>query len=245
MSDRRLLVTTTGEAFQPTCLHYSLLDGPRLEACFRKLKCMHIDKQRNRWVWEYDDEARSLKFDQSWDEVSKHNAVVLGSFYFRGTSEAELYMRSIERALMAVAFFKQYVPRTVALITAVDVANRLFSADERDLTPETLFAPAEASLRQQAVEREAQFADPQQLLADFHQQRSGGQEIPLPELERLLTNSYGNGIAWLHFALRLRQRLAMEHWNGNREMGLLEVIRQALTGQTAFGDHHGIERDTL
>ena len=132
MPDRPLLATTTGEPFQPARLHYSVRDRQRLEACFRKLRCMGFDEDRNRWVWHYDDEARSLKFKQSWKDVSKHGAVVLGSFYIRGTSAAELYVRSIERALMAVTFFDEYVPRTVARITDMDVANRLFSADERE-----------------------------------------------------------------------------------------------------------------
>ena len=109
----------------------------------RELECVSFDKGRNRWVWLFDAEASSLKFKRSWKDVSKNGPVVLGSFYFRGTSAAELYVRSIERALMAVTFFDEYVPRTVARITDMDVANRLFSADERDLTPETLFAAAE------------------------------------------------------------------------------------------------------
>ena len=146
MPDRPLLATTTGEPFQPARLHYFVGDRRRLEACFRKLRCMCFEKDRNGWVWHYDDEARSLKFKQSWKDVSKHGPVVLGSFYFRGNSEAELYVRSFERALMAVPFFDEHVPRIIASITDMDVANRLFSADEHDLTPETLFAAAEADL---------------------------------------------------------------------------------------------------
>ena len=65
MSDRPLLVTTTGEPFQPARLHYSVRDSQRLEACFRKLQCMGFDESRKRWVWHYDDEARTLKFKQS------------------------------------------------------------------------------------------------------------------------------------------------------------------------------------
>ena len=154
MPDRPLLVTTTGEPFQPARLHYSVRDRRGLEACMRELECVSFDKGRNRWVWLFDAEARSLKFERSWKDVSKNGPVVLGSFYFRATSAAELYVRSIERALMAVTFFDQYVPRTVARITDMDVANRLFSADQRDLTPETIFADAETdSLRQQVEER--------------------------------------------------------------------------------------------
>ena len=211
MPDRPLLATTTGEPFQPARLHYFVGDRRRLEACFRKLRCMCFEKDRNGWVWHYDDEARSLKFEQSWKDVSKRGAVVLGSFYIRGTGAAELYVRSIERVLMAVTFFDEYVPATVARITDMDVANRLFSADERDLTPETLFESAETDLRQQAIKRKDLLANPKQMMADFLQQVSGGEGKQLPEFERLPTNFYEDGIESLTYTLRLRQHLAMEH----------------------------------
>jgi hypothetical protein len=235
MSDRLLLTTTTGEPFQPARLHYAVRDDRRLEACFRKLRCMGFDDDRNRWVWHYDDEARSLEFKQSWKDVSKLGPVVLGAFYVRGTSAAELHLRSIERALMAVTFFDEYVPRTVALITDIDVANRLFSADERDLTPEALFAAAEADLRQQTVERNNLLASPERMMADFSRQWSGGKPEQLPELERLATNFYEDGIESLTHTLRLRQYLALEHWAGNHDVTLFDVIQQGVTGRTASG----------
>ena len=235
MPDRPLLVTTTGEPFQPARLHYTVRDHRRLESCLRKLECVGFDKGRNRWVWHFDAEARSLKFKCSWEDVSKHGPVVLGSFYIRGNSAAELYVRSIERALMAVTFFDEYLPRTVAKITDMDVANRLFSADECDLTPETLFATTETDFRRQVEEREALLANPEQMLADFHRQFSGEERKPLPELERFPTHFYEDGIGLLTQVLRLRQRLAMEFWLGNRDVTMIDLIRNSLTGRTEPG----------
>ena len=83
MPDRPLLVTTTGEPFQPARLHYAVRDHRRLESCLRELECVGFDKGRNRWVWHFDAEASSLKFKRSWKDVSKHGPVVLGYFYIR------------------------------------------------------------------------------------------------------------------------------------------------------------------
>ncbi len=235
MSDRTLLVTTTGEPIQPACLHYSVRDLQRLETCFRKLRCMSFDNVRNGWVWHYDEEARSLEFEHSWEEVSKHGPVVLGSFYIRGAKAAELYVRSIERALMAVEFFDEHVPRTVARVNDMDVANRLFSAEERALTPETLFADAETDFRQQVVEREALWANPQQMMAEFQRQFSGEERKQLPELERIPTNFYEDGIESLKHTLILRQHLAMAHWTGNHDLTLVDLIQQSVTRQTKSG----------
>lgn len=229
MTDRPLLATTTGESFQPARLHYSILDVRRLEACFRKLRCLVFDKARSRWVWHYDDEARSLKFEQSWKDVSQNGAVVLGSFYIRGGKAAELCLRSIERALLATTFFDKHIPRTVARVTNIDIANRLFSADESALTPESLFSAAEANLRQNAIEREQLLANPKKLAAEFFQQQSTGKGTQLPEFERLPTNFYEDGIQHLTHVLKLRQRLAMEHWLGNRDATMYGLIEETVT----------------
>ena len=218
MPDRPLLVTTTGEPFQPARLHYTICDRRGLEACMRELECANFDKGRNRWVWLFDAEASSLKFERSWKDVSNNGPVVLGSFYIRATGAAELYVRSIERALMAMTFFDEYIPRTVARITDMDVANRLFAADQRDLTPEILFATTETDFRQQVEVREALLANPEQMMADFQRQLSGAERRKLPELERLPTNFYEDGIESLTQVLRLRQHLAMECWLGNRDV---------------------------
>jgi len=233
MSDRPLPATTTGEPFQPVRLHYSVRDRRRLEACLRKLRCMDFDEDRNRWVWLYDGEASFFKFEQSWKSVSKCGAVVLGSFHIRDTGAVELYLRSIERTLMAVAFFDEHVPRTVARLTDMDVANRLFSVDERHLGLEALFAAAEGDLRRQAVEHENFLANPMRMMAELFLKR----RKQLPEFERLPTYFYEDGIEPLTTALGFRQCLAMEHWMGNHDITLFDLIQRSVTGQTVSGTH--------
>ena len=228
MADRLLLATTTGELFQPARLHYSVRDRRRLEACLRELRCMDFDEERNRWVWLYDDEARSFKFKQSWKSVSKCGAVVLGSFYIRETGAVELYVRSVERALMAVAFFDEHVPRTAARLTDMDVANRLFSVDGLHVEFEALFAAAEGDLRRQAIEIEHLLANPMQMMTEFLLKK----RKQLPELERLPTHFYEDGIQSLTTTLSLRQSLAMEHWRGNHDVTLFDLIQRTVTGLT-------------
>ena len=75
------------------------------------------------------------------------------------------------------------------------------------------------------MEREALLADPEQMMADFHRQYSGGERKQLPELERLPTNFYEDGIESLTHTLRLRQHLAMEHWTGNHDVTMFDLIR--------------------
>jgi hypothetical protein len=237
MPDRILLVTTTGEPFQPARLHFTVRDRRALETCLRELECVDFDEGRNRWVWLFDAEARSLKFKHSWEDVSNKGPVVLGSLYVHGTGAAELYVRSIARALMAMTFFDEYVPRAVMEITDMDVASRLFSADERDLTPETLFAASDIDLQKQVEGLKALLADPEQMWAEFSRHVSRVARKKLPELERLPTYFYEDGIKLLTQVLRLRQHLAMEHWMGNHDLTMYDLIREGTTGWSGAKSH--------
>ncbi|MFC1759357.1 hypothetical protein ACFL2H_11430, partial [Planctomycetota bacterium] len=106
-ASRRLLATTTGEPVQPARLHYSIHDLTAFEACLRELQCMAFQTERNRWVWHFDHEAASFSFKRAPDESL--GAVVLGSFYIHDGT-AQLFVRSIERAIMATSFFDDHVP---------------------------------------------------------------------------------------------------------------------------------------
>jgi hypothetical protein len=238
---RPFLATTTGEPFQPARLHYAVRDLPGLEGRLRGLKCVRLDAGRNCWVWHYDAEARSLKFQRDWKEVTRDGPVELGRFYIRATGAAELYVPSCERALMAVTFFDRYLPRTVARITDLDVANRLFSVDNRDLSSETVFETAEAELCRQVEEREAFLADPQQVMADFHRQFSGEERKPLPELERFPTHFYEDGIESLSQTVKLRQHLAMESWLGDRDVTMMDLILKGSSPRKAAASHGMVE----
>jgi hypothetical protein len=60
MQGKMLYATVTGEHFQPVRLHYDLLDPQGWERATRRLRCIQHDKPRNRWVWVYDHEAKTI-----------------------------------------------------------------------------------------------------------------------------------------------------------------------------------------
>lgn len=64
-SERSLVTTTTGELLQPIRLHYELFNKKELLRIFNKLDCISLDAPRQRWVWMYAKETRTLKFKRS------------------------------------------------------------------------------------------------------------------------------------------------------------------------------------
>ena len=80
--DKVLLVTLTKEPVQLARIHYDLFDNVKIQKIFAKLRCMAYDQKQDRWLWLYDSEARTLKFQASYSEIpKKRRPLVLGSFF--------------------------------------------------------------------------------------------------------------------------------------------------------------------
>jgi len=233
--DRKMLVTFTGERYQPVRLHYLVGDRRGLARAFQKLNCVKPDPSRPRWVWLYDFEARSLPFPRSFDQIpQQYRPVVLGSFLPRGDDRVVLDVRSCERALLAVPFFDQHLPRRVARVTEAEVVNRLFSAEESATTPEQIFdrqettvPDAEGELRAMA-EQAAQVADVAERLRVASDLLDAWSRRPLPEVDRMPIHFYEDGLASFQLALNVRQIVALQHWLGNAAYSKADAIRDIM-----------------
>jgi hypothetical protein len=238
MSEKTLLATITGELFQPVRLHYQVFDREALLRVFRKLRCVERDPSQLRWVWLYDFEARGLSLLRSHAEIPKQlHPVVIGSFYPRGEDRIDLDLRSCERAVQAIPFFDQHIPRKVAKVTEAEHVNRLFSAEEAHLTPDMLFdrqqtpvADPEAFV-EKLTELAASALDPAEKYRITMEYINARAKNPLPEIERYPIHYYEEGIQSFENSLRLRQILAHRHWQGNTQCTLYDVIHEAVQGR--------------
>jgi hypothetical protein len=240
MAEKRLLATVTGEYFQPVRLHYHVLDQKGLLRAFKGLRCVAHDPPRQRWVWLYEYEAKGLQFKQSYPQLPQHlHPIVIGSFFLRTTDRLLLDLRSFERATQAVVFFDKHIPRSVAEITEAEVVNRLFSADDPNRTPDSIFDHQTSTLRDpEAAVRElgdvaAGIEDPQERMRIALEHVEAQARSPLPEVERFPVHYYEDGIQGFETALRMRQIIAMQHWSGNTGYTMFDVLqamRKSLEG---------------
>jgi hypothetical protein len=92
-------------------------------------------------VWLYDHESRELSFPRSFADFPAHlRPLILGSFFSRGGDLLLLDLRSCERAVLAIPFFDQQIPRAVARVVGGEVVNKLFPvAGNERLMPHDLF----------------------------------------------------------------------------------------------------------
>jgi hypothetical protein len=230
----QLLMTMTGEIHQPVRLYYQVFDQAAVLKTFAKLRCLDDDQDNQRWVWLYHGEAKKLKFHTSYAAIPrKMRPIVLGSFRFTSVQDMTLDVRSCERATQAVVFFDRYLKQSIAHVTYAAIVNRLFPYTTDGLPAlEGLFAPdqvtaidGEAMLRRMVASLQT-IQDPQQRIDRAFTLMEQQSQERLPEVEKLPVHFYTDGITSLENALRLRQIVAFEHWQGNTACTLGEVIQK-------------------
>ncbi len=235
MAEKQLLGTMTGEYFQPVRLHYRVFDRQALLRAFERLRCVARDPTQDRWVWLYDHEARELRFKQPLAQIPEHlQPIILGSFYLRANDRLLLDLRSHERAVQAVPFFDKHVPRAAARAEEVEVVNKLFSTEDPTITPDRIFDNQQSTVRDpEAAVREVTEhvagippgPDKLRSALAFVQARA---KQPLPELERFPIHFDEEGIQGLVTNLSMRQLVAMQHWLGNTNYSMYDVIQAAV-----------------
>src|SRR5690242_14271204 len=229
VSQPPLIVTMTGEVFQPVRLYYHVHDMHMVHQIFQKMSCMDFDEANNRWAWLYDGEARPLKFRKSYGSIPKAmRPIVLGSFYSHADDEMHLDIGSIERATKAVVFFDKYIGRSVAEVKHVAIYNKLFSdkADHPGSNFDRLFSDVKAE--EIDARTEAKIERLREAV------KSGG--LPGIELEpgfelveAFPVNFYEEGVQQLETSLQMRQVVAMQRWRGNEDFSLEDVVKTMIS----------------
>lgn len=212
--------TTTGEAFQPVRIHYEVSDPETLQKRFSEMECMDYDPNEKRWVWGYTGEAEKLEFEQ---RPITENPIVLGEFIASDGGEYVLNLRSPERAVKAIQFFDEYVPRSAAQATHVSASYKLFSLAEATALPSLhqFFEKGELNVKdpekitRKLIELKASTDDEaeQKRVVDQYIEELANEKIP--EIEKFSIHYYEDGIEALQFSLSIHKRVALEHWKGN------------------------------
>jgi hypothetical protein len=244
--DRVLLTTVTGEPFQPVRLYYTIPSKPFVTRSLSQLRCVDEDREGGRWVWFYTAEAEPLAFGRPYAELpAEVHPVIIGAFRFPKKGGMTLEVRSFERAIAAAKFFGPiFGPRVVA--RRARVINRWFDGEElvggleqldRHLDQNvTVIDPRVTEERMERYLAGAKTQEEKQLALDrYHEdRRRERRDVPLVEDFPLAPEEETPDFMHLAMTLRLRGIRAYEHWNGNTNLTLQDIIYR-LAEQGAFG----------
>lgn len=243
--DRVLLATVTGEPFQPVRLYYMIPSKPFVTRILSELRCMDEDREDRRWVWLYTAEAEPLTFQRRHAELPPEvHPVVIGALRFPKKAGMTLELRSFERAIAAAKFFGPILgPRVVA--RRARVINRWFDAKEFVGGPDelgrhldqnvTTIDPRVAEQRMEQYLSGAKTQEEKQRALEryYEDKRRERRDVPLIEDFPLAPEEETPDFMHLAMTLRLRSLRAYEHWNGNTNLILQDIIYR-LAEQGAF-----------
>jgi len=147
-----------------------------------------------------------------------------------------LDVRSCERATKAIVFFDRRIQRSAAQVTHAAVVNRLFGATfgatTASLPPLNALFDDE-KITEKRPEDILRAAEPLKAIQDIHQRMEKAfalieqeSQAPLPEVEKFPVHFYEEGITSLETTLKMRQIVAFEHWQGNTDYTLGDVIKK-------------------
>ena len=243
MSDKKtLLVTGTGEPYQPVRLKWTV---PAKAYCHERLKtleCVGIDSDTNLLSLFNTAEALGMKLGTSFGASQAPPSplggrlVVLGTFRFPEVRSMVLEVRSIPRA-MAIARMLRPVLGDRATLTRARVVNRWFSANEladglahldkwldRDVT--VIHWEDVANELDALVERGRTPEERQALLAAWHESRRK-LDVPLVEDFPCHPEDENEQMGDLANTLTFRFLRATRHWSGE-QVTLQKVIEEAV-----------------
>ncbi|CAK0782049.1 conserved hypothetical protein [Gammaproteobacteria bacterium] len=226
-NQEQLVVTWTGEIFQPVRLYYRVHDRNKVEQSFRKMTSMEPEPDKERWVWLYDGEAKSLKFKNPYSSIPKErHPIILGSFYSVNDNEIYLDVGSIERATKAVVFFDKRIRRNIAEVCYCAIYNKLIPQSEH---PGTNFDKLFAGVKTDEIES-IQMAKLERMATSLKSGNIMGvtQDRSFELVEAFPCNYYSDGIKSFDLALQMRQVVAFKRWQGE-DFTLTDAINQAFS----------------
>lgn len=236
--DRALLVTTTGEPYQPVRLHYTIPSKAFVTRILSRLGCVAEDRANARWGWLYMAEAEALTFSRPRAELPDEvHPVLIGTLRFPKSGGMMLEVRSTARAIEAARFFGAlFGPRVV--LRRLRIVNRLFDASEltsgldaldRHLDRNvTVIDPRESEERLNRYLAGARTPEERAAARErYHQdRRRERRDIPLVEDFPLAPEEETPDFQHLAMTLQLRAIRAWEHWAGNTQLILADIIEK-------------------
>lgn len=231
------LTTITDESYQPARIYYQVGQKNAVLGRFKRLRCIDYDIAQNRWVWLYKEEAKNIKFTESYQDIPKqYRPVVLGYFTFEGDTELRLDVCSLERAIAAISFFDQKINRRLAKVIKIKVVNKFFptSLTEEEMSRHhtVFFEEREAVNPKNEMEKleeiAAQYENPEERREATFDYFEKVQKKTLPEIEEIETDFYEFGIESVAMSLRMKTIEAREHCRGNKNFSQFDIIETLL-----------------
>ena len=233
-----LLMTMTEEFFQPARIYYDVDDQVALQNIFLDLKCIDYDDQKNRWVWNYTDEAKKIDFKRTWSELPKEtHPLVIGSLYAHRENQMYIDVNSFERVPAAVRFFGDRIAQKIAEVTHMQLYNKISRVrdgipDHHKFFEEILSHRPDPDAEIHALIAEAKESGNLEKMRDqFFKEQYVKSKHKMDTIETMkVYYDIGNEedcLETIQSGLRMRTAVALEHDRGNTDFTFSDFLNKA------------------
>ena len=226
--DRELVVTKTGEIFQPIRLYYRISSKSGVRVALNKLRCVDFEPAKNYWVWVYDNEARKLDFKTSYAALHPDDKpLILGIFKLISDDQLCLDVGSVERAIAAIQFFDRAINKIVADIEYAAIYNKM--PRNRHEYPgiqfDALFAGIDTdTFDHKSDQRHSNLVDALRSGNILDVLNDEGFDV----IEGFRVDLGDGGIKHLYFQLMINQVVAIQRLNGDKDLKLSDFVASIL-----------------
>ncbi len=244
-NDPQLLVTHTKEPVQPVRLYYSIPSKPVITHALAALRCMAQEPGGRVWEWLYQYEAAAITFGVPYAEVPDEvQPLIIGRVKFPDPKRLVIEVRSIQRAIEAAKFFGPILGDRVVLRRA-RLINRWFAGSEASGGLDRLDRLLDANVV--VIDPAKTEAELDRLMAKFstkREKRAAGEayhearrreDVPLVEDFPLAPEEETPEFRDLNMTLMFRAIHAWEHWRGNKDLTLGDIIHRTIEDGFAKG----------
>lgn len=230
------LWTKTGELFQPVRLYYVIRNPRKICAYLTALACMRQEPDGNRWIWRYTGEALEITFEKA--PSGAKIPLELGALFFWGDNGMVLDVHSIERALAAMTFFDQHLPRRLTRLSHVSIVNHLFDPQHaHDFQfPFCAAADAEADDPVMTLFRHVDRLKTHRRSTQNKRNAVAAylQTLPtatFPPIEHLALRFSRKRLREIRFLLESRQYVAIQRWKGNNHFTPVDCVHALMRAE--------------
>ena len=147
-------------------------------------------------------------------------------------------VRSHERAEHAIVFFDRYIPRNIAEVTDAIILNRIIKQKEMELLNDfdNFFKDVtivdKAKEFDEMMENSKHEIEQKNFMLSFLEE---GATKVIPDVERIRTIYYEDGIDSFHLSLKINKIVAFNKLNG-KEMTQNDILKIMLDAQDSIND---------
>ena len=242
-----IVCSTTGELLMPVRLYYKIHNKHLLIKTLNRLKSVEFEQGGKSFIISYYKEAKNLGLEVHYQEVPEElYPVTLAHGYIKQGSSLHIDLKSLRRATGIIDFLSKHIPSSIIEITDLASVNKLTTTNDQSLedvmeqdydklfdenTMSYIDSLDSSDMKEVYEDEQAYHAE--EKWSRFESYIKTRELEAYPEVEKISIDysrkNHEHLITQLTVRSVIKEAMAMEHHNGNKNYSSMDVIKELVT----------------